>query len=61
MHYEYCNVFFYDSNNGYWNEKIKPSEGYNVKNVTCIYLELDKIDVWTKSNWNQWSAEKFKI
>lgn len=61
MHYEYCNVFFYDSNNGYWNEKIKPSEGYNVKNVTYVYLELDKIDVWTKSNWNQWSAEKFKI
>lgn len=52
---------FYDSNNAYWNEKIKSSEGYNIKNVTYIYLELEKIDVWAKSNWNQWSEEKFKI
>lgn len=32
--------FFYYSNNAYWNEKIKSSEGYNVKKCDSYLLRI---------------------
>lgn len=31
---------FYDSNNAYWNEKIKSSEGYNIKKCDLYLLRI---------------------